>query len=61
MLEIKLNGILGAGRFAKVDTDDYNLVIRHSWHYRDGYAIAKINNKLLQYYIKIKIYGYTPI
>ena len=45
MLEIKLNGILGAGRFAKVDTDDYNLVIRHSWHYRDGYAIAKINNK----------------
>ncbi len=45
MLEIKLNGILGAGRFAKVDTDDYNLVTRHSWHYRDGYAIAKINNK----------------
>ena len=45
MLEIKLNGILGAGKFAKVDPEDYNLVARHSWYYREGYALAKINKK----------------
>jgi hypothetical protein len=45
MLEIKLNGIAGAGKFAKVDHEDYNLLINHSWHYKDGYALAKINNK----------------
>lgn len=45
MLEIKLNGIIGAGKFVKVDNRDYEMLMRHKWHYRDGYAIAKINNK----------------
>ena len=45
MLEIRLNGVIGAGKFAKVDSQDYELVARHSWYYRDGYALTKINNK----------------
>jgi len=45
MLEIKLNGVAGAGKFAKVDHEDYNMLIRHSWYYKEGYALAKINNK----------------
>ena len=45
MLEIRLNGVIGAGKFAKVDNKDYELVARHSWYYRDGYALTKINNK----------------
>lgn len=45
MLEIKLNGVNGAGKFAKVDNSDYELVMRHSWYYRDGYALTKINKK----------------
>jgi len=45
MLEIRLNGIIGAGKFAKVSNQDYEMLMRHSWHYREGYAIAKINNK----------------
>lgn len=45
MLEIRLNGVIGAGKFAKVDNQDYELVSRYSWYYRDGYALTKINNK----------------
>ena len=45
MLQIRLNGVIGAGKFAKVDNADYEMVMRHSWHYRDGYAIAKMHGK----------------
>lgn len=45
MLEIKLNGINGAGKYAIVSPEDYPAVARHSWYYREGYALAKINSK----------------
>lgn len=45
MLEIKLNGINGVGKYAIVSPEDYPLVARHSWYYREGYALAKINSK----------------
>lgn len=32
-------------RFATVSPEDYPLVARYSWYYRDGYALAKINKK----------------
>lgn len=45
MLEIKLNGINGAGKYALVSPEDYPMVARHSWYYREGYALAKIDSK----------------
>jgi len=45
MLEIKLNGLNGAGKYAKVSPEDYVMVSRHSWYYREGYALAKIGSK----------------
>ena len=45
MLQIKLNGINGAGKYALVSPEDYPMVARHSWYYRDGYALSKIGNK----------------
>lgn len=45
MLEIKLNGINGAGKYAIVSPEDYPMVARHSWYYREGYALAKIDSK----------------
>ena len=45
MLEIKLNGVNAAGKFAKVSNSDYEMVMRHSWYYRDGYALAKIRGR----------------
>lgn len=45
MIQIKLAGINGAGRFALVSPEDASLVSRYSWYYRDGYAIASVNNK----------------
>jgi len=45
MLEIKLNGVNAAGKFAKVSNSDYEMVMRHSWYYRDGYALAKISGR----------------
>jgi len=44
-LEIPLGGINGAGRFAKVSPGDYERLMRHSWYYRDGYALTKIQGK----------------
>lgn len=44
-LEIPLNGENAAGRFAKVSVEDYELVARHSWHYRNGYAIAEVHGQ----------------
>ncbi len=44
-LEIPLGGINGAGKFAKISAEDYELVARHSWYYRDGYALSKIRGK----------------
>ncbi len=32
-------------RFATVSPEDYPLVARYSWYYRDGYALTKINKK----------------
>ena len=45
MLQIKLNGVNGAGKYAFVSPEDYPNVMRHSWYYRNGYALSKINNK----------------
>ena len=45
MLEIKLNGINAAGKFAKVSTADYEMIVRHKWYYRDGYALTKIRGR----------------
>lgn len=45
MIQIKLAGINGAGRFALVSPEDASLVSRYSWYYRDGYAIAMVNNR----------------
>lgn len=45
MLEIKLNGVNGAGKYAIVSPEDYPAVARHSWYYKEGYALAKINSK----------------
>jgi len=44
-LQVPLGGIAGAGKFAKVSPGDYEIVSRHSWYYRNGYAISKINKK----------------
>ena len=44
-LQVGLGGIKGAGKFAKVEAADFNLVSRYSWYYRDGYAVSKINRK----------------
>lgn len=44
MLEIPLTGV-GKGRYAKVDNEDYRELVRHSWYYKDGYAITKINRR----------------
>jgi hypothetical protein len=45
MMQVLINGVVGAGKFALVDPADYPLVARHSWHYREGYAITKIDGK----------------
>lgn len=45
MLEIKLNGLNGVGKYAIVSPEDYQMLVRHSWYYREGYALAKINSK----------------
>lgn len=44
-MQIKLNGVVGAGKYAIVDPDDYPRLMRHSWYFREGYALSKINNK----------------
>lgn len=44
-LQIALSGKAGQGKFAKVSKDDYSLLMRYTWHYRDGYAITKVNRK----------------
>lgn len=45
MLQIKLQGVNGAGKYAFVSPEDYTRVMRHSWYYRNGYALCKIDNK----------------
>lgn len=45
MLQIKLNGLNGAGKYALVSPEDYAQVMKHSWYYREGYALAKIESK----------------
>jgi len=45
MLQIQLNGINGAGKYALVSPEDYPLLMKHSWYYREGYALAKINGR----------------
>ncbi len=41
-MKIWLTGIHGAGKAAEVDTEDYELVSKYSWHLRDGYAVTKM-------------------
>ena len=40
-MKVWLSGTYGSGKSAEVDTEDYELVSKYSWHYRDGYAITK--------------------
>jgi hypothetical protein len=44
-LQLALSGKAGAGKFAKVSKEDYGMLSRYSWNYRDGYAITKVNRK----------------
>lgn len=44
-MQIKLVGIRGAGKYATVSPDDFPRASRHSWYYKEGYAVAKINRK----------------
>jgi len=45
MIQVPLSGAVGAGRFALVDPDDYTMVMRYNWYYRDGYALTKMNGR----------------
>jgi hypothetical protein len=44
-IQVKLVGIRGAGCYALVSPADYPRVARHSWYYKEGYAVAKINRR----------------
>ena len=44
-MEIRIKGVAGAGKFAIVSPEDYPELVRYSWYYRDGYALAKIAGK----------------
>ncbi len=41
LMKVWLCGTYGSGKYAEVDTEDYELVSKYSWHYRDGYAVTK--------------------
>ena len=44
--EIHLNGILGAGKSAKVSPEDFAYLNKHSWHInKNGYAVTKIKRR----------------
>lgn len=44
--EIHLNGILGAGKAAKVSPEDFALLNQYSWHVnQNGYAVTKIKGR----------------
>lgn len=40
-----LGGFIGAGKYAQVDPEDLPRLSKHSWYYRDGYALAKIDGR----------------
>lgn len=40
-MKVWLKGIYGEGKYAEVDTADYELVSNYTWHMRDGYAVTK--------------------
>jgi hypothetical protein len=52
MLQIPLNGN-GSGKFAIVDPVDFHELSRYSWHYKDGYAITKINRREVRMHRRI--------
>lgn len=44
--EIHLNGILGAGKAAKVSPEDFALLNQYSWHVnQNGYAVTKVKGR----------------
>lgn len=45
MMQIKINGVPGAGKFALVDSEDFFLLSQYSWYFREGYAVSKIRDK----------------
>lgn len=42
---LTFGGQVGAGKTIKVDSRDYALVSRFTWHCKDGYAVAKKNGR----------------
>jgi|TARA_R110002051_G_scaffold241514_2_gene301869 hypothetical protein len=47
-IQVPLGGVSGYGKFAKVSKEDYSLIMRSSWHFREGYAVSKIGGKAVR-------------
>ena len=47
-IQVPLGGVGGYGKFAKVSKEDYELVMRRSWHFREGYAVSKLGRKTVR-------------
>ena len=44
--EIHLGGVAGAGKHARVSTEDYPLLMKYKWHLnKNGYAITKVQGR----------------
>lgn len=44
-MQIPLRGSKSSNKMAIVSPEDYGMLMRYSWYYRDGYAITKIKGK----------------
>lgn len=43
--KIPLRGKNGEGKFALVDDEDYDVLIKYKWYYHNGYAVTTFHNK----------------
>ena len=46
MKKIALGGLIGRGRFALIDDEDFDKLIRSKWHIHMGYAVKTTSRKL---------------